>query len=124
MAKEGRIPRTGEQQKHKNVLELSGGVMAKALLNIVGNVLGSIGSELGSLLGKASGDKAGGESLTTKLLVNKPLVKNVSTSILPITLIISIPPLIAVESLITHKVKVIKRSVGLGEKFQEGLSNI
>ncbi|KAK1935312.1 hypothetical protein X943_003044 [Babesia divergens] len=93
VAKQSIIPRTGEQQIKKNVLEGCGGVMLNNIFNIVGNVLGSLIGETGSLLGKASGDKL------RHLAIMRILLR-------------------------THKVKVIKRSVGLGEKFLKGLSNL
>ncbi|KAK1937971.1 hypothetical protein X943_003839 [Babesia divergens] len=126
MPKQRLMPRTDEQQIKKNVLECRAEcVMAKALLNILGNILGSLGSQ--GYTGKASGDKL--RHLAIMRLISEPIVKNVfeaSRTIFPITLIRAPLPSLecTLQTLITHKVKVIKRSVALGEKFQEGLSNL
>ncbi|KAK1933764.1 hypothetical protein X943_000074 [Babesia divergens] len=82
MAKQRSMPRTDEQQKHKNVLEIPWSVMAKALLNILGNILGSIGSELGSLLGKASGDKAGGLAIKPIVSLRQTLLKGLGNTVM------------------------------------------
>ncbi|KAK1937467.1 hypothetical protein X943_002062 [Babesia divergens] len=127
MAKQRIMPRTGEQQIKKNLLEIPGSVMCKALLNILGNILGSLIGETGLHTGKASGDKA--RHLAIMPIVSEPLVKNVfeaSRTIFPITLIRAPLPSLECPKICigTHKVKVIKRSVGLRQTLLKGLRNL
>ncbi|KAK1935271.1 hypothetical protein X943_003093 [Babesia divergens] len=120
MAKQRIMPRTGEQQIKKNALEIPWSVMLKALLNLLGNSLGSLGSETGSLLGKASLNKPGG--LAIMPIVSEPLVEHGSRGI---TLIVPLPSLDSLlQTLRTHEIKVIKRSVGLRQTLLKGLSNL